>query len=168
MEVERFDRHGEFGRSAVCTWAALDAALFGMAGENWSRAAARMLSDRYISADTQRRINRLWHFGRLIANSDMHEELAFVPARKASRRCNSRRPTTCCRCCTRRCGAWAPQREFAPSLPPPSEHEDWLAAADAAIAFWRERSSDERISAGFRAVCKANGKELKRLRELVA
>jgi hypothetical protein len=53
-------------------------------------------------------------------------------------------------------------------LAAPSEHEDWLAAADAAIAFWRERSSDERISAGFRAVCKANGKELKRLRELVA
>ncbi|CAN7269730.1 DNA-binding protein [Pseudoduganella sp. LjRoot289] len=35
LEVERFDRHGEFGRSPVCTWSALEGALFGMAGESW-------------------------------------------------------------------------------------------------------------------------------------
>lgn len=170
LEVERFDRHGEFGRSAVCTWAALDAALFGMAGENWSRAAARMLSGRYISADTQRRINRLWHFGRLIANSDMHEgNLAFVPGAEGEPSLELApaydmlpmlyAPAR---------GVELPQREFAPSLPLPAEQADWLAAADAAMAFWRTAAADERISAGFRAVCTANGKELKRLRGLVA
>lgn len=170
LEVERFDRHGEFGRSAVCTWAALDAALFGMAGENWSRAAARMLSDRYISANTQRRINRLWHFGRLIANSDMHEgNLAFVPGAEGEPPLELApaydmlpmlyAPVR---------GVELPQREFAPSLPLPAERADWLAAADAAMAFWRTAAADERISAGFRAVCTANGKELTRLRGLVA
>ena len=69
LEVERFDRHGDFGRSPVCSWAALDAALFGMAGETWNKVAARMLADRYISPATHAGINRLWHFGRLIANS---------------------------------------------------------------------------------------------------
>jgi hypothetical protein len=64
-------------------------------------------------------------------------------------------------------GVELPQREFTPSLPLPAEREDWLAAADAAMAFWRAAAADERISAGFRAVCKANGKELKRLRALV-
>jgi hypothetical protein len=169
LEVERFDRHGEFGRSAVCTWAALDAALFGMAGENWSRAATRMLSGRYISADTHQRINRLWHFGRLIANSDMHEgNLAFVPGVDGGPPLELApaydmlpmlyAPGR---------GVELPQREFTPSLPLPAEREDWLAAADAAMAFWRAAAADERISAGFRAVCKANGKELKRLRALV-
>ncbi|MYM67187.1 type II toxin-antitoxin system HipA family toxin YjjJ [Pseudoduganella sp. FT55W] len=170
LEVERFDRHGEFGRSAVCTWAALDAALFGLAGENWSRAAARMLADRYISAATHRRINRLWHFGRLIANSDMHEgNLAFVPGAESEPPLELApaydmlpmlyAPAR---------GVELPQREYAPSLPLPAEREDWLAAADAAMAFWRVAAADERISAAFRAVCKANGKELKRLREMMA
>lgn len=48
LEVVRFDRHGEFGRSAVCTWAALDAALFGMAGEAWTKVGVRLATERYI------------------------------------------------------------------------------------------------------------------------
>ncbi|MTV36491.1 type II toxin-antitoxin system HipA family toxin YjjJ [Duganella radicis] len=169
LEVERFDRHGEFGRSAVCTWAALDAALFGMAGENWSRAAARLLAERFISADTQARINRLWHFGRLIANSDMHEgNLAFVPGAEGQSPLQLApaydmlpmlyAPVR---------GVELPQREYAPALPLPAERDDWLAAADAALVFWHAAGADERIGAGFRAVCKANGRELKRLRALV-
>jgi hypothetical protein len=168
MEVERFDRHGEFGRSAVCTWAALDAALFGMAGENWSRAAARMLSDRYISADTQRRINRLWHFGRLIANSDMHEETGLRAGAEGGRRCNSRRPTTCCRCCTRRCGAWSCRRAVCAVLAAAVRARGLAGGGRCGNRILARAAADERISAGFRAVCKANGKELKRLRELVA
>lgn len=170
LEVERFDRHGEFGRSAVCTWAALDAALFGMAGENWSRAAARLLAERYISADTHAAINRLYHFGRLIANSDMHEgNLAFVPGESgqpplALAPAYDMLPMLYAPAR----GVELPQREYAPSLPLPAERDDWLAAADAAIVFWRAAGADERISAGFRVVCKANGKELKRLRTLVA
>lgn len=170
LEVERFDRHGEFGRSAVCTWAALDAALFGMAGENWSKAAARLAAERYIGAETRSHINRLWHFGRLIANSDMHEgNLAFVPGAErqwplALAPAYDMLPMLYAPAR----GVELPQREFAPALPLPAEREDWLAAADAAIAFWRAAGADERISAGFHAVCKANGREMKRLRALVA
>ncbi|MRX06367.1 type II toxin-antitoxin system HipA family toxin YjjJ [Pseudoduganella sp. FT25W] len=170
LEVERFDRHGEFGRSAVCSWAALDAALFGMAGENWSRVAARMLAGRYINAATHAGINRLWHFGRLIANSDMHEgNLAFVPGEEgqpplALAPAYDMLPMLYAPAR----GVELPLREFAPALPLPPEREDWLAAADAAIAFWRAAGADERISAAFRATCKANGRELKRLRALAA
>jgi hypothetical protein len=170
LEVERFDRHGEFGRSAVCSWAALDAALFGMAGENWSRAAARLLAQRYISADTHAQINRLWHYGRLIANSDMHEgNLAFVPG-EAGQPPLALAPAydMLPMLYAPARGVELPQRDYAPLLPLPVERDDWLAAADAAMVFWRAASTDERISAGFRAVCKANGKELKRLRMLVA
>jgi hypothetical protein len=129
-----------------------------------------MLSGRYISADTQQRINRLWHFGRLIANSDMHEgNLAFVPGAEGGPPLELApaydmlpmlyAPVR---------GVELPQREFTPSLPLPAESDDWLAAVDAAMAFWHTAAADERISAGFRAVCKANGKELRRLRGLVA
>ncbi len=173
LEVERFDRDGEFGRSALCSWAALDAALFGMAGENWSRAAGRLAAARYIDADTQTGINRLWQFGRLIANSDMHEgNLAFVPAPQAAA---GQAPLALAPAYDMLPMLYAPvrgvelpQREYAPALPLPAERDDWLAAADAALVFWRAAAADERIGTAFRAVCRANGKELKRLRGLVA
>lgn len=170
LEVERFDRHGEFGRSAVCTWAALDAALFGMAGENWGRVAARLLADRHINTGTYARINRLWHFGRLIANTDMHEgNLAFIPVAEgepplALAPAYDMLPMLYAPAR----GVELPQRKFAPVLPLPSETADWLAAAEAAIAFWRAAGDDQRIGAAFRAVCKANGRELMRLKALVA
>lgn len=126
LEVERFDRHGEFGRSAVCTWAALDAALFGMAGENWGRVAARLLADRHINTVTYARINRLWHFGRLIANTDMHEgNLAFIPGAEgepplALAPAYDVLPMLYAPAR----GVELPQREFAPVLPLPSETAD--------------------------------------------
>jgi hypothetical protein len=170
MEVERFDRHGEFGRSPVCTWAALDGALFGMAGDSWNKAAARMLSDRYISVDTHAGINRLWHFGRLIANTDMHEgNLAFIPGAPGQP------PLTLAPAYDMLPMLYAPvrgvelpRREFAPELPLPAEREDWLAAAAAATEFWSLAAADERISTSFRATCRINGRELRRLRALAA
>ena len=61
-----------------------------------------------------------------------------------------------------------PQREFAPVLPLPAERDDWLAAADAAIEFWSMAAADNRISASFRAACRVNGRELRRLKTLAA
>ena len=170
LEVERFDRHGDFGRSAVCSWAALDAALFGMAGESWSKAAARMLADRYIDAATHAGINRLWHFGRLIANSDMHEgNLSFVPGAQgkpplALAPAYDMLPMLYAPVR----GVELPPRAFAPALPLPAERDDWLAAVAAAIEFWSLAAADGRISSGFRAACRVNGRELRRLRELAA
>jgi len=170
LEVERFDRHGDFGRSPVCTWAALDAALFGMAGQGWNKAAARMRADRYIEAGTCAAINRLWHFGRLIANNDMHEgNLAFVPGAEgkpplALAPAYDMLPMLYAPVR----GVELPQREFAPALPLPAEREDWLAAADAAIEFWSMAAADNRISASFRAACRVNGRELRRLKTLAA
>ncbi|NGZ87180.1 type II toxin-antitoxin system HipA family toxin YjjJ [Duganella aceris] len=168
LEVVRFDRHGDFGRSAVCTWAALDAALFGMAGEGWIKVAARMLADRYVGADTHAEIKRLWHFGRLIGNNDMHEgNLAFVPG-AAGKPPLALAPAydmlPMLYAPVR--GVELPPREFAPALPLPAEREDWLAAAQAAIEFWSMAAADGRISAGFRATCRVNGRELRRLRAL--
>ncbi|WP_332851839.1 type II toxin-antitoxin system HipA family toxin YjjJ [Duganella sp. S19_KUP01_CR8] len=170
LEVVRFDRHGEFGRSPVCTWAALDAALFGMAAEAWTKVGERLAIERYINDDTRACINRLWHFGRLIGNTDMHEgNLAFIPGAAGQA------PLTLAPAYDMLPMLYAPVRgvelpfrEFKPGLPLPQERADWLAAAAAAIEFWRAAAGDRRIGAAFRAICKFNGKELIRLQALVA
>ena len=75
-EVDRFDRHGEFGRSGVCSWQELNAALFGGTG-NWSDGADALLHANYISEETALQIRLLAHFGRLIGNTDMHEAISL-------------------------------------------------------------------------------------------
>lgn len=157
-EVDRFDRHGEFGRSSVCSWLELNAALFGMTGP-WSEGADALLKANYISAETAREINLLQHFGRLIANTDMHDgNLAFLPG-LALAPAYDMLPMQ-----------YAPQggveltaRKFAPALPLPKERHDWIQAAQAALTFWRRAAQDGRISDGFRAICTDNADEVERL-----
>lgn len=166
LQVERFDRHGEFGRSAVCTWSAIDAALFGLAGATWAKAAARLREDGHISAESETDIVRLWHFGRLIANTDMHEgNIAFRPPSPAAPGMLTLAPVydmlPMLYAPVR--GVELPLRRFAPTLPLPGEREAWLTAAAAAIQFWQSAADDGRISADFRAVCAENGREVARL-----
>jgi HipA-like C-terminal domain/tRNA synthetases class I (M) len=80
LEVERFDRHGHFGRSALVSLATLDAALLGEGTSDWTRLCARLASAGLIDAQDLERIHRLWWFGKLIANTDMHTgNLSFLP-----------------------------------------------------------------------------------------
>jgi hypothetical protein len=60
-------------------------------------------------------------------------------------------------------GVELPQREYAPKLPLPAEREACEHAARAALEFWRSGAADERISAGFRAICAENAERLPRL-----
>lgn len=169
LEVERFDRHGEFGRSPVCTWSALEGALFGMAGASWLAVGARLLAERYVSQQTRDDIAVLWHLGRLIANSDMHEgNLAFLPSAEGA-------PLTLApvydmlpMLYAPLRGVEIPQRSFAPALPLPPENPAWRRAAVCATAFWECAAADERISPAFRALCAANAAEVRRLAGLMA
>jgi hypothetical protein len=52
LEVQRFDRHGAHGRSPLCTWAALDAGLFGLAGKPWTDAGQALHAAGLVDADT--------------------------------------------------------------------------------------------------------------------
>ncbi|WP_092411712.1 type II toxin-antitoxin system HipA family toxin YjjJ [Collimonas sp. OK307] len=157
-EVDRFDRHGEFGRSGVCTWHELNAALLGLAGP-WSDGAQALLKEGYISAETARQITLLEHFGRLIANTDMHDgNLAFLPGLTLTPAYDML-PMQ-----------YAPQRgvelverKFTPALPVPREHGAWVQAAEAAVVFWHRAARDERISERFRSTCKANADHIEHL-----
>jgi hypothetical protein len=157
-EVDRFDRHGEFGRSGVCSWHELNSALFGLAG-SWSEGAEALLKEGHISAETARQINLLEHFGRLIANTDMHDgNLAFLPG------------LTLAPAYDMLPMLYAPQRgvelverNFAPALPVPRERSAWVQAAEAALVFWRRAKLDERISERFRAICNTNADHVERM-----
>lgn len=158
FEVDRFDRHGEFGRSGVCSWHELNAAMFGLTS-TWSEGAEALLHSSYISEETAQQIKLLEQFGRLIGNSDMHDgNLAFLPDLSLSPAYDmlpmmyaSLR------------GLELVDRKFNPLLPLPEERTIWIRAADAAIVFWYRVESDDMISDSFRAIAKNNASQIERL-----
>jgi hypothetical protein len=157
-EIERFDRHGEFGRSPVCSWHELNAALFGLSS-TWTEGATRLLAKGFISAETAQQIQLLEQFGRLIANTDMHDgNLAFLPGLILAPAYDML-PML-----------YAPQRGvelvervFTPHLPLPKDRPIWIKAATGALVFWQRAAHDPRISEGFRDVCNSNADKIEHL-----
>jgi hypothetical protein len=155
LEVERFDRHGAHGRSALCSWAAVDNAWFGLSGRPWSEGAERVLERGLIASETRDAITRLWHFGQLIGNTDMHDgNLSFVPGEPGLRLAPVYDMLPMLYAPQR--GVELPERQFAARLPLPGERELWHQAAQAAIDFWRRAGNDARISQNFRQICRRN------------
>jgi hypothetical protein len=155
LEAIRFDRHGSRGRSGLCSWAALNYGWFGLAGRPWTEGAAMLLERGLIDRDTAQAINRLWHFGQLIGNTDMHDgNLSFEPRVSATTTSLVLAPAY-----DMLPMLYAPQRgvelppvNFAPRLPLPAEREAWTYAATAAGQFWSRAADDGRIGAQFRAL----------------
>ncbi len=159
LEVTRFDRQGLRGRLPVCTWAALNAGLLGLPAPAWVKGAQALQVRGWLAPQAQEAVARLWHFGRLIANSDMHDgNLAYLPGLQLAP-VYDMLPMH-----------YAPPRAaevvtppFAPSLPMPDERASWAAALPAARAFWAMAADDARISDDFRRVCAANAQKLGQL-----
>jgi len=79
LEVERFDRVGPLGRRAVHSLASLDSAFVGDAVSPWPLLAAHLATSRIITAEAANMAMRLYAFGVLIGNTDMHNgNLSFV------------------------------------------------------------------------------------------
>ncbi|MEA3643731.1 MAG: type II toxin-antitoxin system HipA family toxin YjjJ, partial [Lamprobacter sp.] len=159
LEVERFDRVGRQGRAAVCSLASLNPALVGLAGEPWPEKAQRLHQQGWLSLDTCERIRRLWWFGRLIANNDMHDgNLAFRPglilAPVSDMLPMQYAPT--------RSGK-LPPINFQPALPLPGDQSAWLQAHEAAIGFWNRCAAEPSISSAFRKIAADNCAALMRL-----
>lgn len=158
LEVERFDRHGRLGRSPVCSWAALNAALVGLAGKPWPQGGAALLGLGLIDVKCLAALQRLWLFGQLIANNDMHDgNLAFRPGLQLAPVYDmlpmGYAPVR---------GVELPVRDFVPPLPVPAQRQAWLAAARAAGHFWAAASEDARISQDFRIICDQNAGKVRR------
>lgn len=162
LEIERFDRHGALGRSALVSWAALNGAFFGLAGQPWAE-VSRILQDRgWLNQQDGARLDRLGLFGQLIANTDMHDgNVSFVPTSSGVRLAPAYDMLPMLYAPLR--GMEPPDRSYMPRLPLPANRAAWTDAARAALQFWLLASDDDRISADFRAICTENAHRLSRL-----
>ena len=79
LEVPRFDRVGQLGRIGVCSLRALDAEYVGDVLAPWPSLVSRLAAAGHVHADAVAGAARLWAFGTLIGNTDMHAgNLSFV------------------------------------------------------------------------------------------
>lgn len=167
LEIERFDRHGLFGRSAVVTLETVNAALLGHAPSAWDALAQGLADKRLLEPEAVTAIGHITWFGRLISNSDMHlGNLAFRPEEGRLLLCPvydmlpmAYAPLP---------GGELPRVTFEPVLPLPREHGVWVTTCHAAIGYWQTVADDPRISAAFRRVASENATELQRRLALVA
>jgi hypothetical protein len=158
LEVVRFDRHGNFGRSSVCTLESLDAALIGNTGD-WPNTTSALHNAGWLSEESAEHALLVWWFGKLIGNSDMHGgNLAFFPGLKLAPLYDMLpmmyAPLR---------GGELPNRIFSPPQPLPTEVAIWVRAAKAAIHFWSVCSGDARIGGAFRQTCEDNSKKVRTL-----
>lgn len=166
LEVERFDRHGPFGRSPLISLEIVNAALLGKAPADWTQQADELCRSGLISNAQRDSIHLQWWYGKLIANSDMHlGNLSFRPQQGTLQLAPSYdmlpmlyAPLA---------GGEVPPRQFEPPLPLPRQQQTWLTACHAAIGFWLEAAEDSRITDDFRQTARANGHRLMELREKI-
>lgn len=154
IEVERFDRHGLFGRSALCSLETIEAYFLASSSRDWCDAALMMYDQGWLTAESLHQIRLIWWFGRLIGNSDMHRgNLSFVPtpllqiAPVYDMLPMMFAPLP---------GGEIPSVTLTPELPLPAHHQAWLQASVAAKEFWQMAAQDARISMRFRSVCASN------------
>jgi hypothetical protein len=162
LEVERFDRHGAYGRSAVCTLLSLDAALVGSSDSDWTRVVRQLDSVTALEPGVLESVDTLWWFGELIANSDMHKgNLAFTPGPPLG--LSPAYDMLPMRYAPARSGE-LPNPIFEPSTPLPEYQSTWQSASNAAIQFWEEVHADTHIDASLHALAEANASFLRELR----
>jgi hypothetical protein len=154
LEVERFDRIGEFGRVPATSLASLDGAFIGMGSGSWVEASRRLAKVKIIPANQISKISILWWFGKLIANTDMHfGNLTFLIAPEVKL---SPAYDMLPMLYAPLAGGEVPERQFTPTLPMPDEEEEWNQALMMALAFWQKASADQRITDDFKNICKTN------------
>ncbi|WP_455819645.1 type II toxin-antitoxin system HipA family toxin YjjJ [Pseudomonas cerasi] len=79
LEIPRFDRVGTMGRIGVFSLRALDAEFVGNARASWPVVVNSLIAAGHVHAEAAVNTTRLWAFGVLIGNTDMHHgNLSFI------------------------------------------------------------------------------------------
>ncbi|MBP1130586.1 hypothetical protein JOE25_002145 [Serratia sp. PL17] len=165
LEIERFDRIGPFGRVAMVSLEALDAEFSGSGNANWATAAEGLLKQGVIDRHTCQRMALYWAFGRLIANSDMHQgNLSFLRPEQ--------RPVVLAPLYDMLPMAFAPtssgnMRHQAVEIRLGHEVKGavWRQAELMALEFWQRVSQHEPISEAFRDIAKQMLKQVQGMNE---
>jgi hypothetical protein len=160
LEVERFDRHGRWGRSPLVSLDSVNAAFLGLPHRPWPELAAALARAGLLADGAEAAIAALWWFGRLIGNTDMHlGNLSFRPdaGRLVLAPAYDMLPM---HYAPLGGGEVAPLTLLEPALPLPGERAAWRPAAAAALAFWHALAQDGRASDAMRAQAEANARRL--------
>lgn len=158
LEVKRFDCVGALGRRGIVSLEAVQGEF--IAGpQNWPAAALRLKAQNVIDEAGLQRIQRIWAFGRLIANSDMHAgnlsffvadfplevapvydmlPMAFAPGSSGNMR----------------------EEAITPQIDPVIPQAVWAEMLLTAKTFWRQVSQHEQISENFRMLAMKMEQEL--------
>lgn len=79
LEIPRFDRTGPLGRKGLFSLRALEAEFVGRARETWPLLVNELAKQGCVHPDAVASTARLWAFGTLIGNTDMHHgNLSFI------------------------------------------------------------------------------------------
>lgn len=167
LELERFDRVGEHGRVAMVSLEALDAEFSGSGGANWIVAAERLLQQGIIDRHTYQNIALCWAFGKLIANSDMHQgNLSFLHPRQ--------QPVELAPLYDMLPMAFAPansgnmrQAALEISLSNEVSGAIWRQAELMALEFWQRTAQHPQIGKPFRAIATQMYEQLQALNERI-
>jgi hypothetical protein len=165
LEVTRFDRVDSHGRLGVVSLLALCAEL-GEALDSWARVSERLALEGLLSTRDAATLAKLWWFGRLIANTDMH--FGNVSLRLPA---DAKRPLGLAPVYDMLPMGLAPgptgeirARTHAIALPDPEMREPWREAAELAIRYWERVLDDGRLSREFRAEVRGRPAEIRRVR----
>lgn len=158
LEVIRFDCIGAQGRRGIVSLEAVQSE-FASGAQHWPVTMEKLLAQKLVEAATLRQTQRIWAFGRLIANSDMHAgnlsfylsdmplrlapvydmlPMAFAPNSAGNMR---REPV---------------KLQIDPVVP----REVWLEMLPYARQFWLVASQNQGISESFRELSRAMASEL--------
>lgn len=162
LESERFDREGMHGRLAMVGLQSASMHLLGMASREWAVHAQALAQRGWLAQAEVAAVERLWWFGRLIANTDMHlGNLAFFckDGRFTLAPAFDMLPMAYAPLAGGEVPAPAP---WQPPLPTPAQREPWREACDAALAFWESAAADARISETMRSASGNNAVLLRR------
>ena len=147
-------------RNPLVSLATVDAAFIGAGRSDWPWVAQRLIDLGLLAQQDLPQIDRLWWFGQLIANTDMHfGNLSFGLAARASLPGLKLAPAydmLPMRYAPLAGGELPRLSAFTPALPLPAQRASWDSACAAGLVFWQRASQDIRISDDFRRECQAN------------
>jgi len=167
LESTRFDRIGAHGRRGVVSLAAWSDAYDGVR-DSWPDTAIRMRARGWLADDAVDDVTRLWWFGQLIANTDMHygNLSCFL---------DDTLPLTLCPSYDMlpmqyRPGASGhlPTAPLQARPPRPDVLAQWRQAAAWAADYWRRVGEHAQISTAFREIAAINHEQVERIRQRFA
>ncbi|MEE2003398.1 type II toxin-antitoxin system HipA family toxin YjjJ [Alkalimonas sp. MEB108] len=165
LSCARFDRIGEIGRKGLVSLRMVEMQFVGKPAE-WPVIAMHLQQDKHITAEEADTIAVIWCFGRLIANTDMHNgNLSFFYSAEGELTLAPVYDMLPMAFAPSRSGAMAFDHNLTINAIAQGKH--WRQAYILAERFWDDLANHVEISSDFRRVAESMRLELKAVKRLV-